>query len=158
MIDAPLLEDLFPIGKKLSEIYWESHNQRIRLPSNLEDSHQDVKIHGSAGITFGRQIGAYPILVGVPYQIPLETYSDILVTNHGKRSITGIEVGLDINEVTQKQLEALPGIGEKTAWKLISERAKIIRKNPDDIAFDGVEDAFDLINADIPEHATTVFG
>ena len=51
-----------------------------------------------------------------------------MITSHGQRSITGIEIGLDSQNITQKQLEAIPGIGKKAAWKLISERAKIASK------------------------------
>ena len=62
--------------------------------------------------------------MGVEYKIPLETQSSVMITGHGARSITGVEVGLDMETITQKQLEAIPGIGKKTAWNLISSRAK----------------------------------
>ena len=112
-----------------------------------EQEHRDAAIHGRAGVTFGRQIGAYPILIGVPYHIPLESISDILVTGHGARSITGVEVGLKMNTVTQKQLEAIPGIGEKSAWKLISERVKRIRKGQ---MFDDIEEWFQIASVEKP--------
>ena len=129
-IDTPLLEELFPMGEILRDIRWESHNGRTRLPSHLESPHIDEDIRGKAGITFGRQIGAYPILIGAEYLIPLETTSDIIVTGHGARSITGIECTLDLDTVSEKQLAAIPGIGGKSAWKLISERVKLKRKDP----------------------------
>ena len=87
----------------------------------------------------------------MPYHIPLESESDILVTSHGKRSITGVETGLDINTVTQSQSQAIPGIGEKTAWRIISQRAKKMSKGQEfgfDEAFEGLE---------IPEAAHSVF-
>ena len=128
-IDAPLLEDLFPKGEILREIRWESHNGRTRLPVHLESPHIDETVRGKAGITFGRQIGAYPILVGAEYLIPLETTSDIIVTGHGARSITGVECSLNFDTVSEKQLAAIPGIGNKSAWKLIGERVKLKRKD-----------------------------
>ncbi|MEK9730403.1 MAG: radical SAM protein [Candidatus Poseidoniales archaeon] len=128
-IDTPLLKELFPLGHVLHEIHWESHDARTRLPQHLTSQHRDGSIHGQAGVTFGRQIGAYPILVGVEYKIPLETSSSVIVTGHGARSITGVEIGLDAKTVTHKQLEAIPGIGKKTAWNLISSRAKTLSKN-----------------------------
>ena len=109
-------------------MHWETHDGRTRLPVHLTEEHVGKRIHGRAGLTFGRQIGAYPILIGVPYHIPLETTSDIMITGHGARSITGVETGLNINTVTEKQLEAIPGIGKKAAWNLISSRAKLMRK------------------------------
>ena len=127
-IDSPLLAELFPLGQLLKDVRWEAHDGRIRLPVHLEEQHREPAIHGKSGITFGRQIGAYPILIGVPYHIPLETEGDIVVTGHGARSITGIEVGLNMHTVNQKQLVAIPGIGEKSAWNLISTRVKEARK------------------------------
>ena len=103
---------------------------------------------GKAGITFGRQIGAYPILIGVEYHIPLETQSDVRVTGHGARSITGVEINLDHEKMSQKQLEAIPGIGEKTAWRLISERAKRKRKTRELSAFEHPEDWFKATSID----------
>ena len=127
-IDTPLLQELFPLGHVLRDVHWETHDGRTRLPVHLTEEHTGSSIHGRAGLTFGRQIGAYPILIGVPYHIPLESSSTIMITGHGARSITGVEVGLDINSVTEKQLEAIPGIGKKAAWNLISARARLKRK------------------------------
>lgn len=123
-IDGPLLEELFPLGTILSDVHWETHDGRTRLPAHLGEAHTAEASRGKAGITFGRQIGAYPILIGVEYHIPLETQSNIVITDHGARSITGVETNLNPRVMTQKQLEAIPGIGDKTAWKLISQRAK----------------------------------
>ena len=130
-IDKPLLEQLFPLGQILRSVHWESHGGRTRLPAHLGPEHTDQGCHGKAGITFGRQIGAYPILIGTEYLIPLESSSDIMVTGHGARSITGMEIGLNHDNITEKQLSAIPGIGGKTAWKLISQRAKLKRKGSD---------------------------
>ena len=128
-IDAPLLEELFPIGKILRQVHWESHNGRTRLPVHLNQPHIGEDIRGKAGISFGRQIGAYPILIGVEYLIPLETSSDIVVTGHGARSITGVECSMNHDTISEKQLSAIPGIGAKSAWKLIGGRAKQKRKD-----------------------------
>ena len=127
-IDSPLLQELFPLGHVLKDVHWETHDGRTRLPVHLTEEHVGEHVHGRAGLTFGRQIGAYPILIGVPYHIPLETSSDIMITGHGARSITGVEIGLSIDTASEKQLEAIPGIGKKGAWNLVSARAKLKRK------------------------------
>ena len=145
-IDGPLLKELFPLGQKLTDITWESHDGRIRLPNHLNDTHRDPSIYGNSGITFGRQIGAYPILIGVPYHIPLETQGDIIVTGHGNRSITGIETKLNMQTINQKQLVAIPGIGEKSAWNLISARVKAARKER---RFDDVQSWFDAAGVEL---------
>ena len=155
-IDKPLLNEMFPEGTILGGIWWEAHDDRIRRPEQVTNpGHRDPGITGSPGITFGRQIGAYPILVGVPYRIPLETSSNIMVTGHGNRSISGVELGIDINEATQKQLEAIPGIGAKSAWSLVSNRAKLSRTRSSR-PFSSVSEAFEEIDLELPEKARRI--
>ena len=146
--DGPLLEEMLPNGTILNDVWWEAHDGRTRLPRHLKPEARDSAIHGKAGITFGRQIGAYPILVGMNYLAPLEKYSQIMVIGHGARSITGIETGLDWNTVSEKQLAAIPGISAKGAWKLIGTRAKSLSKKR---ALDGIEDWFNSAGVNIPE-------
>jgi len=156
-IDGPLLEELFPLGVRLCKVHWETHDGRTRLAAHQTESHLGESCRGNAGITFGRQIGAYPILIGVEYHIPLETQSDIIVTGHGARSITGVEINLDHNRVSQKQLEAIPGIGEKTAWKLITQRAKKIRKSGDSNAYESPMQLFEAANIDWDSNFSVFF-
>ena len=70
-IDSPLLQELFPLGHILKDVHWETHDGRTRLPVHLTEEHVGEHVHGRAGLTFGRQIGAYPILIGVPYHLSL---------------------------------------------------------------------------------------
>jgi radical SAM superfamily enzyme with C-terminal helix-hairpin-helix motif len=152
-IDRPLLEEMLPIGTTLKGVWWEAHDDRIRRPEQvLEPKHRDESIIGTAGITFGRQIGAYPILVGVPYKIPLESASEIIVTSHGMRSITGVETGLDVNSATQHQLGAIPGIGSKGAWRLVSACARASSKGNSY----SLNEAFEAAGLDIPGLAKAV--
>ena len=145
-IDAPLLEEMLPTGTILRDVWWEAQDDRIRRPEQVLDSkYSDEEIRGKPGITFGRQIGAYPILVGVPYRIPLETSSDIMVTGHGKRSITGVELGIDVNSATQHQLQAIPGISSKGAWRLLSTRAREKGR-----LFSSAEEAFAAAQLELP--------
>lgn len=155
-IDKPILEEMFPEGCILKEVHWESHGDRIRRPEHVIDpNYRDQSIYGSSGITFGRQIGAYPILIGVPYLIPLETRSDVLITGHGKRSITGVETPIDVNEATQQQLSAIPGIGNKSAWRIVSSRARLnSKKGPE--KFSSVTAAFTDSGTMMPELAESV--
>lgn len=155
-IDKPLLEEMFPLGSILRKVWWESHGSRIRDPKQVIDrKHHDSSIYGKSGLTFGRQIGAYPILIGVPYQIPLETQSDILVTGHGMRSISGVEINLNLNKVTENQISAVPGIGNKGAWKMVSNRAKKFRNK--NFKFDSIDELFSLSDVKIPPNADKIF-
>jgi len=142
-IDKPLLEELFPLGGELCDVHWEAHDGRTRLPKHQGIQHTSESCRGKAGITFGRQIGAYPILIGAQYHIPLETKSNIIITGHGARSITGVETGMDHDNISQKQLEAIPGIGEKSAWKLISQRVKMKRNKGNDNSYESPKNWFE---------------
>jgi radical SAM superfamily enzyme with C-terminal helix-hairpin-helix motif len=74
-------------------------------------------------IPFGRQLGSYPLLVGIPMELELNKSFDILVIDHGHRSITGVPVPIDINHLPLKIIEMLPGVGKK-------EAAEIVRRRP----------------------------
>jgi len=62
-------------------------------------------------------------------------------------------VGLDVNSATQQQFEAIPGIGSKGAWRMVSARAKAASKGE---AFDSVESAFAAASLDFPAAANSV--
>jgi len=93
----------------------------------------------------------------VEYKIPLETQSDVVVTGHGARSITGMEVNLDHNQMTEKQLSAIPGIGDKTAWNLISSRVKAQRKTNHVPPYQSAEDWFTATNITFREEFEPYF-
>ncbi len=93
VIDLPMLRRIAPAGTVLRDVRTEVYDK----------------------ITFGRQLGSYPLLVGIPLKLELNTSFDILVTDHGHRSITGIPVPVDINRTPLKIIEMLPGIDKKQA-------------------------------------------
>ncbi len=74
------------------------------------------------GTTFGRQIGSYPLLVGVSYSLEIGKYYNITITDWGYRSVTGIEYPFDVNAASMTALSALPGIGKKRAAAIIKSR------------------------------------
>ena len=77
-----------------------------------------------------------------------------VLTSHGMRSISGVDIGLDINSVSQQQLESIPGIGKKAAWRIISSRAKASRNSK--TPFDSVEMAFEMAGVDLSPIAQKV--
>lgn len=93
-IDLPMLRKVVPEGTVLRDVMCEVHDREI---------------------TFGRQIGSYPLLVGIPSLLPLRKFTDITVTGHGMRSITGIPYPLHINSASPTLIRCLPGIGKKAA-------------------------------------------
>jgi radical SAM superfamily enzyme with C-terminal helix-hairpin-helix motif len=72
--------------------------------------------------TFGRQIGTYPILVGLPYRTELNRFVDVRVLSHGFRSVTGVESPLSVNDASMDALSSLPGIGRRRAARLVKAR------------------------------------
>ena len=100
-IDQAMLQRIVPYGTILKDVYME-----------LNDGNT----------TFGRQIGSYPLLVGIPYKVDTDEFHDVFITDWGFRSITGITYPFDINHMPMSSLAGLPGIGKKRASKLVMER------------------------------------
>ncbi len=109
-VDRPMLQRLVPRGRVLRRVYTE-----------LKDGNT----------TFGRQIGSYPFLVGIPYPLEIGRFVDVKVVDWGFRSITAIEHPLRINTCSLRAMEALPGIGRKRAIRLFRKRPL---KNAQDLA------------------------
>ncbi|UCG68237.1 MAG: radical SAM protein [Thermoplasmata archaeon] len=80
-------------------------------------------------LSYGRQIGTYPLLVGIPYKIQKDILLDVIITDHGFRSVTGIEHPMDINRASLRALSSLPHIGKKRAARIA--RFRPIRSKKD---------------------------
>ncbi|WP_336034814.1 radical SAM protein [Halobacterium yunchengense] len=100
-VDNPMLQRVVPPGTVLEDVTLEYH--------------QDGK-------TFGRQLGTYSLLVGIPGERELGRTIDVAVTDHGYRSVTGVPHPLDVNEATMDELTAIPGIGSSTAGDILVDR------------------------------------
>jgi radical SAM superfamily enzyme with C-terminal helix-hairpin-helix motif len=77
------------------------------------------KIQGNT--SFGRQVGTYPLLVGVPYKVQ-DNIIDVIITSHGQRSVTGIEYPMNVNKASLRALSCLPNVGKKRAARIIRAR------------------------------------
>jgi len=100
-IDQELLRRVVPKGTVLKDVYME-----------IQDGNT----------TFGRQIGTYPILVGVPYKVEIGSTHDVAITDWGFRSVTGITTPFNINTMPMSAIEGLPGIGKKRAARIVTKR------------------------------------
>ncbi|UUX93408.1 radical SAM protein [Methanoplanus endosymbiosus] len=98
--DLPMLKRVFPAGTPLKEII----------------------IEESGKTSFGRQMGSYPILVGIPQEIKEGTVTDAAVTDWGFRSVTAMTIPVKINELSIHALKYLPGVGKKRAASIIAKR------------------------------------
>ena len=100
-IDNPMLQRLAPPGTILEDVHLEYH--------------QDGK-------TFGRQLGTYPLLVGIPGERELGRTIDVAITDHGYRSVSGVPYPLDLNAASMDELEAIPGLGRQRAGNILVDR------------------------------------
>ncbi|SIQ89805.1 Radical SAM superfamily enzyme with C-terminal helix-hairpin-helix motif [Haladaptatus litoreus] len=109
-IDNPMLNRVAPPGTVLPNVHLEYHKD---------------------GRTFGRQLGTYPLLVGIPGERELGRTIDVAVVDHGFRSVTGVPYPLDVNSATMDELTAIPGLGKQRAGNVIVNRPY---ETPDELA------------------------
>jgi radical SAM superfamily enzyme with C-terminal helix-hairpin-helix motif len=100
-IDRPMLRRVASSGTVLTDAYTELYR---------------------GNLTYARQIGTYPILIGVPYRLGLGRFVDVKVTAHGSRSLTAVEHPLDINACLMAALESIPGVGRRRAARIVRAR------------------------------------
>ncbi len=102
-IDRPMLHLVMPKGTLLGDVYAEAYDEREKL-------------------TYCRQLGSYPILVGVPDKMELGKFYRLKIADYGFRSVTAVPYPLDINRVPRKLLEVIPGVGKKTVVNILAKR------------------------------------
>ena len=100
-IEQPMLRKMLPVGSILRDVYTE-------------------KLDGK--LVFGRQLGSYPLLIGIPGLKELNKFIDVKIVDYGFRSITGIPYPLEINNASRETIEAIPGIGRKRAIRIFANR------------------------------------
>jgi radical SAM superfamily enzyme with C-terminal helix-hairpin-helix motif len=100
-IERPLLQRLVPPGTLLTDVFTETYEGKL---------------------TFARQMGSYPLLVGIPGIYPLHQYYNVKAVAYGYRSLTGVPFPLDVNRAPRETLEAIPGIGKKRAIRILVKR------------------------------------
>jgi radical SAM superfamily enzyme with C-terminal helix-hairpin-helix motif len=99
-IDLPMLQRVYPIGTVL----------------------HDIRIEVSGDLSFGRQMGSYPILVGIPVLLAEWSTIDAVVVDWGMRSVTALPVPIEINSLPATALKWLPGIGKKKVAAVLVKR------------------------------------
>ncbi len=98
--DRPMLTRVFPAGTILP----------------------DVVIEAAGKPSFGRQMGSYPILVGIPLELPTGTVLDAVVVDWGMRSVTALPCPVEINTLPVAALRWIPGIGKKRGATIAARR------------------------------------
>ncbi|MEZ0319931.1 MAG: radical SAM protein [Pyrobaculum sp.] len=98
--DREMLRRIVPRGTVLREVYTE--------------------IHYYNG-TYARQVGSYPLLVYIPTRVGLGQFIDVVVLDHGSRSVLALPYPVDINRADKRVIRRLPGVDK--------ERVNLILKN-----------------------------
>jgi radical SAM superfamily enzyme with C-terminal helix-hairpin-helix motif len=99
-IDLPMLQRVFPVGTVL----------------------RDVRTEISGELSFGRQPGSYPILAGIPVNIPVRSVVDAVVVDWGMRSVTALPLPLNVNTMPLPALRWMPGVGKKRVAAVMAKR------------------------------------
>jgi radical SAM superfamily enzyme with C-terminal helix-hairpin-helix motif len=89
VFDREMLRRIVPTGTILREVYTEAHFYNG---------------------TYARQVGSYPLLVYIPARLELGRYIDVVVVDHGSRSVLALPYPLDINKSEKRLLRHLPGL------------------------------------------------
>ncbi len=100
-IEGPMLRRVVPPGTVLKEVYAETYEGKL---------------------TFARQLGSYPLLVGIPGVYPLHRFYDVKIVEYGYRSLTAVPFPIDINTAPRETLEAMPCVGKKRAIRILAKR------------------------------------
>jgi len=98
--DEPMLRRVFPAGTVLPDVV-------IEVPGKP---------------SFGRQMGSYPILVGIPLELPARTVLDAVVVDWGMRSVPALPCPVEVNTLPVAALRWIPGVGKKRAAAIAARR------------------------------------
>jgi len=100
--DTPMLAQVYPVGTILS----------------------DVIIEEEGALSFGRQLGSYPLLCGIPLPMKEGMVCSLVIIGHGKRSATALPYPIPINTLPISALRHIPGLGKKTIARFFAKRPK----------------------------------
>jgi radical SAM superfamily enzyme with C-terminal helix-hairpin-helix motif len=98
--DHPMISRVFPLGTILRRVI--------------------VEVTGRT--SYGRQMGSYPVLVGIPLPVPVRNVLDTVVVDWGMRSITALPYPIKVNRLPVPALAWLPGVGKKRAGAIAAAR------------------------------------
>ncbi|HWQ64524.1 MAG TPA: radical SAM protein [Methanospirillum sp.] len=120
-------EHSLPVDERLFRQFKEDVRKRFDLPMLrkvypvLTVLHH-VIIEESGETSFGRQLGSYPILVGIPLKIPVKTILDVVIVDHGMRSVTGLPWPIPINDLPAKVIKWIPGLSKSAQARILAKR------------------------------------
>ncbi|MCX8127347.1 MAG: radical SAM protein [Synergistetes bacterium] len=130
--DTPLYEMLGGKPPKINKRLFDIWKQRVREeidfamlkkvapPGSIIKGVIVEEVRGN--LSFGRALGSYPLLVGIPMPLKIGEELDVFVIDYGYRSLTALPIPFKINEAPFSAIEAIPGIGKGRAKRIIQAR------------------------------------
>lgn len=100
-IDSLMLKRIYPTGTVLSDIKLFARRQ---------------------GYSLGKQLASYSITLAFPELCGEKSIEQAVVTGHRERSLEALSLPTDINSLSPKGLEFIPGIGRKAAALIVLKR------------------------------------
>ncbi|MGC9153302.1 MAG: radical SAM protein [Vulcanisaeta sp.] len=99
--DHEMLRRILPKGTILRRVFTEAH-------------------YGNG--TYARQVGSYPILVYIPARIELGKWMDVVISDHGFRSVVGVPYPVNVNDAPKRLLKYVPNMSKEILNKIIASR------------------------------------
>jgi radical SAM superfamily enzyme with C-terminal helix-hairpin-helix motif len=83
---------------------------------------RDAVVEISGATSFARQMGTYPILIGLPLVLEQGAVIDGTIVGYGSRSVTALPYPIPVNRLPGSALRFLPGVGRKTVTTIQARR------------------------------------
>ena len=99
--DHEMLRRVVPKGTVLRKVYTEAH-------------------YGNG--TYARQVGSYPLLIYIPAKLELGRWIDVVVSEHGFRSVIGVPYPVSVNEAPKRLLKYVPSMSRDVLNRIIASR------------------------------------
>lgn len=100
-IDHNMLKAIYPAGTILKDVL-------------IEDNRFDY--------AYGKQLSSYSITAKIPQNIARHELTDVVVVNQRERSLISLPLPVDVNSLSVKAFELIPGVGQRLASELVLKR------------------------------------
>ena len=88
--------------------------------------------------SLARQVGSYPLLVYVTESMRIGEKLDVVVVEHGYRSVKGIPYPLNANTASRESLSYVPGLSRGCVLEILKSRP-----------FESIEELANLVEEDV---------
>ncbi|ADN50370.1 radical SAM protein [Vulcanisaeta distributa] len=101
--------------------YFDHEMLRKVVPKSVVLRRVFTEVHYGDG-TYARQVGSYPLLIYIPAKIELGRWIDVVVSEHGFRSVIGVPYPVNVNEAPKRLLKYVPSMSRDVLNRIIAAR------------------------------------